>query len=117
VVEYETDDKGTTRKDGKVHDTIPTYVWVKFVGGNFDKQEVVGRDLERQVVRHGEDEGCIYSRRVHVFGPMRVIAYVDVHHPRSHFWPYEVLREMARTHPALMTSDLKAAKAIQKPPR
>lgn len=108
--EYATDENGVTRKDGKVFDTIPTYLWVKYVGGSFDKEEIIGRDLEKKVITFGEEEGLTYKRRVWVVGGVRIIAYVDVHHPKAQFWPYEVMEEMAKTHHHLMTTDYKTAK-------
>jgi hypothetical protein len=102
VAEFETDEKDVTRKDGEIYDTMPNYIWTNYVGGDFDGQDVVGRDLEKKVVKFGDEEGCTYSRRVHVLGGFRLIAYVDVHHPRHLFWPYEVMRAMVKTHPNLM---------------
>jgi hypothetical protein len=103
-----------TRKDGKPFDTIPTYVWTRFIGGAFDKQQIVGRDLEKKVVRFGEEAECIYSKRVHVFGGFRLIAHVSVDHPRSQFWPYEAMREMAATHPHLMKAKFEDAKGLSR---
>ena len=111
---YETDEKGVTRKDGKIGDTIPTYMWTKFVGGNFDGQEIIGRDLEKREVSFGEEEGCTYARRLRVVSGLRIIAFVDIHHPKSLFWPYEVMREMAKTHHHLMTTDYNKAREVKK---
>lgn len=114
VTELHTNAEGVTRRDGKIIDTIPSYVWTRFLGGNFDGQEIVGRDLEKPVVKFGEEPGLVYSRRVQVTGPLRIVAYVAVDHPRDRFWPYEVMREVAKSHPALKLTTFQKAKQKEK---
>ena len=114
VAEYTTDQEDVTRKDGKVVDTIPTYIWMQLVGGDLDGQEPVGKDLEKKVIKYSEERGLVYSRRVHTFGAMRVIAYVSVDHPRSHFWPYEVMRAMAKSHHQMMKTDYQNSRGISR---
>lgn len=114
MAELHTNAEGVTRRDGKVIDTIPSYVWTHFLGGSFDGQEIMGRDLEKPVVKFGEDEDCVYSRRVRVIGPLRIVAYVAVDHPRDRFWPYEVMREIAKSHHALKLTTFQKAKQKEK---
>lgn len=98
------DTKSVTRKGGKVVDTIPTYLWRRLVGGApFHGGEIRARDLEKKTVVFGEgEEARTYVRKSRVMHGFRLVAFVDQEMPKSKFWPYIAMREIAKMHPDLM---------------
>lgn len=92
----------TRNEDGEITDTIATYILKRYVGGELDGEEVIGRDLKKSKISHGAEEGLTYVRKTHSMGPIRLVAFVDEFYPKVKFWPYEVWRRIAKGHPELM---------------
>lgn len=100
----------TRREDtGQIRDTIPTYVFTRFIGGEHDDEEIVGRDLKRSRVTFGAEEGQTYVRKYRVITGFRLVAYVAEDLPKARYWPYMAMAAIAKSHHQMM--QIKATEA------